>query len=70
MIYSSEDYVEMAKAKGLLHVMWTTYILRPTLLTIITNFALTLMVLGSDYYGNGIPVAGIGPYFVRGDWAI
>ena len=46
LIYSSEDYVEMAKAKGLLsRDIESRYILRPTLPTIITNFALTLISL-------------------------
>ena len=45
LIYSSEDYVEMAKAKGLTERDVTQkYILRPTLPTIITNFA--LLVIG------------------------
>ncbi len=46
LIYSSEDYVEMAKAKGLpSKTIERRYILRPTLPTIITNFALTLIAL-------------------------
>jgi len=44
LIYSSEDYVEMAKAKGLpARDIERRYILRPTLPTIITNFALLLI---------------------------
>jgi peptide/nickel transport system permease protein len=44
LIYSSEDYVEMAKAKGLpARDVERRYILRPTLPTIITNFALILI---------------------------
>jgi peptide/nickel transport system permease protein len=44
LIYSSEDYVEMAKAKGLpARDIEQKYILRPTLPTIITNFALLLI---------------------------
>lgn len=44
LIYSSEDYVEMAKAKGLnSRDIERRYILRPTLPNIITNFALTLI---------------------------
>ncbi len=44
LIYSSEDYVEMAKAKGLpARDVERRYILRPTLPTIVTNFALTLI---------------------------
>jgi peptide/nickel transport system permease protein len=46
LIYSSEDYVEMAKAKGLSsRAIERRYVLRPTLPTIITNFALTLITL-------------------------
>ena len=45
LIYSSEDYVDMAKAKGLpARDIERRYILRPTLPTIITNFA--LLVIG------------------------
>ena len=44
LIYSSEDYVEMAKAKGLpARDIERRYILRPTLPTIITKFALLLI---------------------------
>ena len=46
LIYASEDYVEMAKAKGLPDGMIERrYILRPTLPNIITSFALTLITL-------------------------
>jgi peptide/nickel transport system permease protein len=46
LIYSSEDYVDMAKAKGLTNrSIERSYILRPTLPTIITSFA--LIVIGS-----------------------
>jgi peptide/nickel transport system permease protein len=46
LIYSSEDYVEMAKAKGLpARDVERRYILRPTLPTIITNFALLLITV-------------------------
>ncbi len=46
LIYSSEDYVEMAKAKGLpSRMIERRYILRPTLPTIVTSFALTLIGL-------------------------
>lgn len=45
LIYSSEDYVEMAKAKGLTsRDIERRYILRPTLPTIVTSFA--LMIIG------------------------
>jgi peptide/nickel transport system permease protein len=44
LIYSSEDYVELAKAKGLSsRAIQRRYILRPTLPTIITNFLLMLI---------------------------
>jgi peptide/nickel transport system permease protein len=44
LIYSSEDYVDMAKAKGLSsNEIERRYVLRPTLPTIITSFALTLI---------------------------
>jgi peptide/nickel transport system permease protein len=46
LIYSSEDYVEMAKAKGLSdRDIQYRYILRPTLPTIITSFALLVISL-------------------------
>ena len=46
LIYSSEDYVEMAKAKGLpARDVEQRYILRPTLPNIITNFALLVISL-------------------------
>ncbi len=44
LIYSSEDYVDMAKAKGLpARDIQNKYILRPTLPTIITSFALLVI---------------------------
>ncbi len=46
LIYSSEDYVEMATAKGLTaREVELGYVLRPTLPTIVTSFALTLISL-------------------------
>jgi peptide/nickel transport system permease protein len=46
LIYSSEDYVDMAKAKGLSsRDIERRYILRPTLPNILTTFALTLITL-------------------------
>ncbi len=46
LIYSSEDYVEMAKAKGLpSRDVERRYVLRPTLPNIITNFALLIITL-------------------------
>jgi len=48
LIYSSEDYVDMAKAKGLTsRDIERRYILRPTLPNIVTNFALTLLAVWS-----------------------
>lgn len=48
LIYSSEDYVEVAKAKGLPSgTIERRYILRPTLPPIITSFAFTLISLWS-----------------------
>lgn len=44
LIYSSEDYVDMAKAKGLSdRAIERRYILRPTMPSIITSFALLLV---------------------------
>jgi peptide/nickel transport system permease protein len=44
LIYSSEDYVEMARAKGLpARLLERRYILRPTLPTILTNLAVMLI---------------------------
>lgn len=46
LIHSSEDYVEMAKAKGLpSRIIERRYVLRPTLPPIITSFALTLIAM-------------------------
>jgi len=46
LIYSSEDYVEMAKAKGLPdRMIERRYVLRPTLPNIITSFAFLLINL-------------------------
>jgi peptide/nickel transport system permease protein len=46
LIYSSEDYVDLAKAKGLSsRQIEQRYILRPTLPTIITSFSLNLITL-------------------------
>ena len=46
LIYSSEDYVDMAKAKGLpSRDVERRYILRPTLPNIITNLALLIIAL-------------------------
>jgi peptide/nickel transport system permease protein len=46
LIYSSEEYVDIAKAKGLsARAIERDYVLRPTLPSIITGFALTLISL-------------------------
>lgn len=46
LIYSSEDYVDMAKAKGLSDgTIERRYILRPTMPTIITQFLLAIILL-------------------------
>jgi peptide/nickel transport system permease protein len=46
LIFSSEDYVDMAKAKGLTgQMIERRYVLRPTLPNIITSFALTIISL-------------------------
>ena len=48
LISSSEDYVEMAKAKGLSsQAIERRYVLRPTLPYIVTNFALLVITLWS-----------------------
>jgi len=50
LIYSSEDYVDMARAKGLpTRDIERRYILRPTLPTIITTFALLLIALWTGF---------------------
>ena len=46
LIYSSEDYVDLARAKGLPdRMLERRYILRPTLPTIVTNFLLSVITL-------------------------
>ncbi len=50
LIFSSEDYVEVAKAKGLSpRDVERRYILRPTLPTIITNLALLMITLWTGF---------------------
>jgi peptide/nickel transport system permease protein len=50
LIYSSEDYVDMARAKGLSsRDIERRYILRPTLPTIVTNFALLVISLWTGF---------------------
>ena len=52
LIYSSEDYVDVAKAKGLnMRDIERRYILRPTLPNIVTNFAFFLI-----YSWTGAPI--------------
>lgn len=56
LIHSSEDYVEMAKAKGLpSRLIERKYVLRPTLPPIIMSFALTLITM----WMGGILLEGI-----------
>lgn len=50
LIFSSEDYVDMAKAKGLPdRDVERRYILRPTMPTIVTNFALLVITLWTGF---------------------
>ncbi len=50
LIFSSEDYVEVARAKGLpSRDVERRYILRPTMPTIITNFALLVITLWTGF---------------------
>ncbi len=63
LIYSSEDYVDMAKAKGLpARDIQNKYILRPTLPTIITNFALLVIAswLGAPIFETVFNWPGLG----------
>jgi peptide/nickel transport system permease protein len=68
MLHYDEDYVELAKAKGLpRRMLERRYILRPTLPAVLTNFALLLTslwqeVIVLEYFFN---VAGIGKLFVQ-----
>jgi len=68
LIYSSEDYVEMAKARGLPpRVIERRYLLRPVLPNLITSFALLFIglwqeVIALEYFFN---VAGIGRLFMN-----
>ena len=68
LIYSSEDYVEMAKAKGLSsRNIERRYILRPTLPNIITNFALLLVFSwsGATVFETVFNWPGLGLMFYR-----
>ena len=63
LIYSSEDYVDMAKAKGLpARDINNKYILRPTLPTIITSFALLVIAswLGAPIFETVFNWPGLG----------
>ena len=68
MLHYDEDYVDLAKAKGLSRrTLERQYILRPTLPAVLTNFALLLTslwqeVIVLEYFFN---VQGIGKLFVR-----
>lgn len=68
LIFSSEDYVEMAKAKGLTsRNIERRYILRPTLPSIITNFALLLVFSwsGATVFETIFNWPGLGLIFYR-----
>ncbi len=67
-IYSEEDYIDLAVAKGLPHkLIEQNYVLRPTMPTILTSFALTLvgfwqMTTALEYFFNW---PGIGQLYVK-----
>ncbi|MGD8473990.1 MAG: ABC transporter permease subunit [Anaerolineae bacterium] len=66
LVYSQEDYVDMAKAKGLSHRMLERrYILRPGLPAVLTSFALMLVVLWQQVIAleKFFNVSGIGMLF-------
>jgi peptide/nickel transport system permease protein len=67
LIYSSEDYVEVAKAKGLTsREIERRYIMRPTLPNIITNFAFVLMYswTGAPIFESVFSWPGLGSVFI------
>jgi peptide/nickel transport system permease protein len=67
LLYSSEDHVEVARAKGLPHRMVERrYILRPGLPAVLTSFALLLMGLWQEVVALELlfQVKGIGHLFV------
>ncbi len=67
LIYASEDYVEMATAKGLPpRMLERRYIVRPLLPTLLTGFALLLTSLWQEVIilEHFFNVAGIGRLFV------
>jgi peptide/nickel transport system permease protein len=67
MIYSREDYVDLAKAKGLPdNLLQNRYMLRPALPSIITTFALIMIsiwqeCIALEYFFN---IGGIGAFFM------
>jgi peptide/nickel transport system permease protein len=66
LIYSQEDYVDMAKAKGLPHRMLERrHILRPGLPAVLTSFAMMLVVLWQQIIALEVffNVAGVGRLF-------
>ncbi len=68
LLYSSEDHVEMAKARGLSsRRVERRYILRPGLPTVLTSFALMLIVLWQEVIAleKFFDVAGIGQLFYQ-----
>ena len=68
LIYSSEDYVEMAKAKGLRsRDVERRYVLRPTLPTIISSFTLLLIGLwtGAPIFETVFSWPGLGQTLFR-----
>lgn len=68
LIYASEDYVDMAKAKGLTdRMIERRYVLRPTLPNIITQFALLLITLwtGAIIHETVFNWPGIGQLYFR-----
>lgn len=68
LIYSSEDYVEMAKAKGLTdRMIERRYVLRPTLPNIITSFSIVIITLwtGAIIFETVFNWPGVGQLYFR-----
>ncbi len=68
LLHYDEDYVALAKAKGLpRRILERRYILRPTLPSVLTNFALLLTSLWQEVIilEHFFNVAGIGRLFIR-----
>lgn len=68
LIHYNEDYVDLAKAKGVpLRMLERRYILRPTLPSVLTSFALLLISLWQEVIilEHFFNVAGIGKLFVQ-----